>query len=390
MKFKLKSVLNSYVIEYRFCENNFKVNLMLKIVIAIFYFFYFANVGVSVIFFPKVLNVIGYNSLQIGIIFASFPLMKFITPFIFLKKIKLTHNLLIKALILNIIFSISIYFTIHNFYMLLLNTILFGLVNSLILPYVEAIAIEYLQKEKYGKIRLFGSIGFMIIALVIARFLEINNYYVIDFLVGTIFFTTICAYFISNHQEKTISTQNLDSEKFSIKKYMPLWISMFFMQMSFGSFYGFFTIYSTDNGISLNTTSYLWSFGVLCEIIMLYFQAPILKRFSLLTLIKFTTFITAIRWLVLFLFTGNTFVFFLSQSLHAFSFALYHTSIIMYLFSLYQNKKLAQQFFIGISYGLGGFIGSIIAGYIYGEYIFFISSVIAFISFFYLLKVKEK
>jgi PPP family 3-phenylpropionic acid transporter len=360
-----------------------------KLIIAMFYFFYFSNVGVSVIFLPKVLDTIGYSSFQIGVIFASFPLMKFITPFIFLKNIKLTHKVLINALVFNIIFALMFYLTIENFYLLFINTILFGLVNSLILPYVEAIAIEYLQKEKYGKIRLFGSIGFMIIALIVAKLLGENYKLIIDFLVGTIIFTTIFAYFISNYKEKTISNTDINDEKFSLKKYMPLWISMFFMQMSFGSFYGFFTIYSTDNGIELETTSYLWSFGVICEILMLYFQAPLLKRFSLLSIIKFTTFITAVRWLTLFIFTGNTLVFFISQSLHAFSFALYHTAIIMYLFTLYQNKKLAQQFFIGISYGLGGFLGSIIAGYIYGEYIFLISSIIAFISFVYLLKIKE-
>jgi PPP family 3-phenylpropionic acid transporter len=361
---------------------------MLKLFIAAFYLFYFANVGLSVIFFPKVLHNIGYDSFQIGVIFASFPLMKFITPFIFLKNIKLTHNILIKALVLNILFTIMIYYTINNFYLLLVNTILFGLANSLILPYIEAIAIEYLQKEKYGKIRLFGSIGFMLIAIFIAGLLVKNSSYVIDFMVITIVFTVIFAYLISNNETKSIQSVKND-EKFSLVKYWTLWVSMFFMQMSFGSFYGFFTIYSTEHGISLQTTSYLWSFGVLCEIIMLYFQAPILKKISLLTLIKFTTFITAIRWFIVFFFTGNEFIYFVSQSLHAFSFALYHSAIIMYLFTLYSNKKLAQQFFIGISYGLGGFLGSIIAGYIYGNYIFLVSSIIALISFLFLLKVKE-
>ena len=63
-------------------------------------------------------------------------------------------------------------------------------------------------------------------------------------------------------------------------------VKSIFMQMSFGAFYNFFTIYETEHGISLEMTSYLWSFGVICEILMLYFQAPLLKN-NLLNVIKF-------------------------------------------------------------------------------------------------------
>ena len=55
----------------------------------------------------------------------------------------------------------------------------------------------------------------------------------------------------------------------------------------------------------------------------------------------------------------------LSQILHAFSFALFHTVAISTLFSLYEARRLSQQFFFGISYGLGGFIGALGAGALY-------------------------
>jgi len=57
-----------------------------------------------------------------------------------------------------------------------------------------------------------------------------------------------------------------------------------------------------------------------------------------------------------------------SQSLHAFSFALFHSAAISYLFYLYRHKSLAQQFFSGVTYGLGAFIGSLYAGYVYELY----------------------
>ena len=51
--------------------------------------------------------------------------------------------------------------------------------------------------------------------------------------------------------------------------------------------------------------------------------------------------------------------------MHAVSFALFHTAAISHLYALYAQKKLAQQFFFGISYGLGGFIGAVGSGYLY-------------------------
>jgi PPP family 3-phenylpropionic acid transporter len=136
------------------------------------------------------------------------------------------------------------------------------------------------------------------------------------------------------------------------------------MQVSFGPFYNFFTIYTTDNGVSLDMTVWLWSFGVLAEIMMFYFQGPLLRS-NLPRLLVITALFTSLRWMIVALFPDNLTLLFLSQSLHALSFALFHTAAITILFSLYHSKRLAQQFFFGISYGLGGFLGALSAGVLY-------------------------
>jgi len=127
-------------------------------------------------------------------------------------------------------------------------------------------------------------------------------------------------------------------------------------------------------------TSWMWSFGVICEIVMLYFQGPLLQR-NLLTILKFATLVTSLRWLLLYLYPDSVTITFASQSLHAISFALYHTAAITYVFSLYTQKKLAQQFFLGIAFGLGGSVGAVLSGKIYGEYLFLIEAGITFAAF---------
>ena len=350
-----------------------------------FYFFYFAAVGVYIIFLPKVLHDIGYSAFDIGIIFALAPLMRFITPFLFLKHVKLDQKMFKMALFLSIISSALFYVTLEHFFLFLINNALLGVCLSLILPYLEVTAISSLGKEKYGKSRLYGSIGFMIISLILARFLSepyiaIHYYLVLNIL--TVIFALLLLKFDIEHK----STQ--EQESFSFFKYWPFWTSLFFMQMSFGGFYNFFTIYETEHNISLEMTSYLWSFGVICEILMLYFQAPLLKR-NLLLIIKFCVTITTFRWLLLYLYPDSLSVTFFTQSLHAFSFGLYHSSVIIFLYTLYENKKLAQQFMYGVAYGLGGFLGALIAGAVYGEYLFLFSALFSLISLITLYFVRK-
>ena len=100
--------------------------------------------------------------------------------------------------------------------------------------------------------------------------------------------------------------------------------------------------------------------------------------------------LTSFRWLLIFLFPNSLEITFLTQSIHAFSFALYHSAVIMFLYTLYENKKLAQQFMYGVAYGFGGFIGAFIAGYVYGEYLFLYSSIFAFLSLIMLLLNNNK
>ena len=76
---------------------------MLFFNLSAFYFFYFAAVAVYIIFMPKVLHDIGYTPSEIGVIFALAPLMRFITPFLFLKHIKLDQNMFKTALYLSVI-----------------------------------------------------------------------------------------------------------------------------------------------------------------------------------------------------------------------------------------------------------------------------------------------
>ena len=351
--------------------------------LSLFYFAYFALVGVYVMFMPNALTGFGYNKFEIGIIYSVAPLIRFLLPFLFKYYIILSPKIYLVALFFTFISSFLFIVTIDSFYMHLFSNALLGAAMGITLPYVETISLEQLSKKMYGKIRLWGSIGFILVALWLGK-VDATPIQIIYYLVLISFFTWIFGYFVLQYDSHEKSKEKSDDKGFSLKQYWAFWVSIFLMQVAFGGFYTFFTIYETEQGFSKEIISYLWSFSVLCEVLMLYFQGALLQR-NLLTLLKLATLITAFRWLLLYLYPSSLEITFFSQSLHAISFALYHTAAISYVFLLYSQKRLAQQFFLGISFGLGGGLGSFIAGYMYGEYLFLLEAIITVGAFLMLL-----
>ena len=355
-----------------------KIKLSLSLFLSAYYFFYFSLVGVYVIFMPKVLLELGYSTVEVGVIYAAAPFMRFLLPFVFRHFIALTFKVYLFALVMTFIGTLLFLGTVDTFWSYFVANLLFGVAMGISLPYVETIALASLSKNHYGKVRLWGSLGFMAIALWLGKIL-VDPYEALYYLSATAFLTLIFGGILVKHD--TLDHPGAqDNSSFSLSKYWAFWLSVFLMQVGFGGFYNFFTIYETAHGISLEMVSWMWSFGVICEVAMLYFQGPLLQR-NLLNILKFATLVTSARWMILYLYPDSVIITFASQSLHAISFALYHTAAITYVFSLYSQKKLAQQFFLGIAFGLGGSVGALLSGKIYGEQMFLIEAIITFLAF---------
>ena len=353
--------------------------------LALFYFFYFAIVGIYIIFMPKVLAMVAYSPSEIGIIFGAAPLVRFLLPFVFSRGRKLDARVFNLAILVMFISSISFYFSLHSFYALFISNIGLGIGMSLILPYIEILALEVVGKERYGKVRLYGSVGFVLVALILVRYLSSPDV-ALSYLLILASITSLVAFIIVKIVGKTQEMKQDSKNDVKLLKHWKLWLSLMLMQVSFGAYYNFFTIYETAYGVTLDMTINLWVFGVIVEIFMLFYQGKLLKL-NLLYILEITTLSAVVRWMLLYLFPQNLVVLFFAQSLHALSFALFYSAAISYLHQLYSSKVLAQQFFSGITFGLGGFVGAIIFGYIYeyfSSYIFLVASLVAFASFIFI------
>ena len=341
----------------------------MKINLSLYYFFFFASVAIYVIFLPQHLILLNYSPQEIGIIFASLPISRFLTPFFFTKRV-ITDNIFKLSIFVSAIIPLFLYF--NNFYLYLSVFVVLGVLYSINFPYIEAIAINKL-KNHYGKTRLWGSIGFMVVALGMSyvEFDIVDLYFILNL---------VTAYYGYKFIDPNIEISK-HFEKIDFLKEWQFWVAMILLQISFGGFYNFFTIYNLNSGIEKEINGWLWSIGVLAEIIVFVYQYKFLNQNNSLFFIKLSLFMTAIRWLGLYLFAGNVLIIAFIQTLHLFSFAIFHTSAMLYLSSHYKNQTLAQQFYSGIGYGFAAFLGSIISGYLYGDNLFLYESVIVLFAF---------
>lgn len=345
--------------------------------ISAFYFFYFAAIGVYVMYMPSLLEELAYTPFEIGVIFAAGPLSRFIAPFFFVSWFHLNRHTFYAGLIVSALCSLLIYQFIGYFWILLGLMIVLGFFWSILLPFIEVLALEKIQKENYGKARLFGSVGFILIGLILGRgALELDLS--MQLYVFAIVATMTTGLMLGKYIDREIVREKVS---FSLRgaRYF-LWIALFLAQVGFGFFYNFFTIYELEHGIPLATISYFWTFGVLAEIVMFRWQR-FAMRWELLTLMQVSVLLGAFRWLTIHLFPENITVLYLSQAIHAFNFALLHTASIAYINSVYKNRQLAQQFYVGLTFGLGAFVGSLLSGSLYGERLFLYAALITFVGY---------
>lgn len=346
--------------------------------IGAYYFFYFGVIGAYLVYLPKLLFESGFSAWHIGVIFAINPLMRFLSPFLFLRRLQLTSSLFVISVIISALLAVAHFWSVRDFWLLLINTIALGFCWSLQLPFVDAKAIRLLSRAVYGRVRILGSVGFIVSVLVLGK-VPLT----VAWVVGAIVVMAICASIAgvmlvdaSDKMQDRVEGEGPSGLGGIGLSHWNFWISIVLMQVAFGAFYNFFTIYEANHGVSQETISWLWTAGVVAEIVMLGFQGPWM-RFDLMALIKLSTALTVLRWLLLWLWPDRIGLVLLAQSLHAFSFALYHVATLAYLANIATKLRLAQQFYYGLAFGLGGFAGSILSGLFYGSNLFLYAALVA-------------
>lgn len=335
------------------------------------YFIFFALIGIFVPYFNLYCHHIGFSSLELGYFLAIFSATKCISPIFwghYADRTGERKKYLIVASWLNVIIFAGFFLTQQYMPMLILIT-LYGFFRAPMIPMVEAITWEFMPRHgwQYGRIRLWGSIGFICATLFAGILSDRYDIKLILYLMfGLLVFQTLFFRHLPDQKKKVSHLENplrlLGKDKILIAF---LTVS-FLLQVSHGIYYSFFSIHMNDLGYGKTVIGMNWTVSIVCEVVlMLNYERWFGKRSPLL-IIVFCSGLAVIRWVLL---SKTSFLPFIlaTQSLHAFTFAAAHIASLTLLDKRIPSslRTSGQTLYSSVTYGLGIMCGSALAGWAY-------------------------
>ena len=359
-----------------------------------FYFFYFASIGVFLPYWNLYLKHLDFSARQIGELSAVLLATKIFAPYLWGWIADHTGKRLLAirlaAFIGMSIFSVVI--VLRDYWPLLVVLAAFSFFWNATLPQFEAATMNNLgdNKHMYSRIRLWGSIGFIVTASLLAPFIENFGIQHLPWLILAILFLTWSnTLFVSETSNGVQATVSASMLKTCLQpSVFALLVSCFLIQASHGPYYTFFSIYAEDNGYSRTLIGQLWSLGVIAEVAVFFYVHRWLPSLGAKTLLVIAMLLTAIRWWLIAFYVEYLPILIFAQLLHAASYGLFHASAIQLIDKYFSGsiQGRGQALFSSISFGLGGSLGSLMSGYTWNaigpSYVFILAMCIALIAMF--------
>ena len=275
----------------------------------------------------------------------------------------------------------------------------FGVFFNALVALLESISYQLLgSPSKFSQIRVFGSLGFMACSVVIGGTMVMSYPWTFPYLISAIM--TIA--WIQSLAYKTISLPSEDRKKsssiplsHSFAKLWPVWGLVASTQAAFACYFAFFALRMKEIGFSGPMIGVLIGLATAAEVFTFLKMGSFMSRHSPRTLILWSTALTSLRWVVLWMVASYSWVAFLVVALvqltQSFGFSIFHVSTIRTLHESVPSghfgtlRGLSEAF----GFGVGGVLGVFLAGTIWeaGHHaeVFLVASGLAFISFLFAL-----
>jgi PPP family 3-phenylpropionic acid transporter len=340
------------------------------------YFFYFGLLGIFLPYVGLFLDDRGLDSVQIGTLLAITALFRILGPNLLAKQADKKGNL-VEVLRIGCLLSLLVFttvFFVHNYWLLTFTFCLMMMFYTAVLPPLEVITVNATAKSRggYGRLRLWGSVGFIVCSMIAGSFIDVYGPSVL----ATLSCVSLLLIYISSllivNPQKTVHAESHAKgdwqQAFSLL-FIVFILANILLQISFGSYYNFFALYMNDLQYTGMQTGAFIATGVLAEIVIFVYAVKLVKRFEVMHLLAISILLTAFRWLGLAYFAHLGAVIVLCQILHAFSFGLSHVASIFFLTNhftpIFQSR--AQAIYVSLSFGVGSAVGSYIAGLLWNN-----------------------
>ncbi|MCX7068308.1 MAG: MFS transporter [Methylococcales bacterium] len=337
-----------------------------------FYFFYFATVGSFIPYWSLYLKHIGFNADAIGELSALLIGTKMISPnlwgWIADRTGKSLRIIRFAAFFAGFLFAGFLFF--HGYVWFAWITLCFSFFWNAALPQFEAVTLQHVKTEphRYSRIRLWGSVGFIVAVLGVGQLLDGWG---IDYLPMVVIGILVLMWLVSLiiPEAKRSDIHHTDSigmlQILKNPEVLAFLLVSLLVQLAHSPYYVFYSIYLKHYHYSASDTGLLWTCGVLAEIVLFIYMKRLLQRFSLRIVLLSSLLLSIIRWWLIANYANNIPLLISAQLLHAASFGGTHVAAMHLIYQYFgeQHQGKGQALYTSLSFGLGGLLGSLYAGY---------------------------
>jgi MFS transporter, PPP family, 3-phenylpropionic acid transporter len=367
-----------------------------------FYWFYFATLGAIVPYLGLYLKDLGFSASQIGELIAIILATKIISPnmlgWLADRSGRRIHLIRLGALLSCLSFA-GIFINNH-YWWLFVVMFSFSFFWNAILPQFEAITMSFLGDDhhRYSLIRLWGSIGFIVSVLLLGFLFSFIEIMYLPWIIILLFIGIFISSLFVHEQVEIIHERPHEPLKKLLRRpeVISLFMACLLVQMSHGPYYSFFSIYASEYHYSNTYIGFLWALGVLSEVMVFIFIPKWINIIGLRHLLLFSLLSGSLRWLVIAYFIDIPWLLTLNQLLHASTFGVYHVVVITLVHRYFtgRNQGMGQALYSSLSFGVGGALGSLYAGYLWessGAVVTYeIAAFISFLAFLLALKYSRQ
>jgi len=336
-----------------------------------YYFFYFAFVGAFSPYFTLYLQSIPLSASDIAILMSLMQVMRVLAPNLWgwLAEHLGQRLAIIRLSAVASVGGFAIFFLTTRFDGLFIAMALMGFFWSAALPLVEGLTFAHLGAEasRYGSIRVWGSVGFVVAVLAIGHLLDFlpldSVLWMTALILGGI---ALCALTLPEAGGRPAHRPGV-SLRTTLRRpeVRALLGACFFMSAAHGALYVFYSIYLVDHGYGKALVGWMWTLGVLAEIGVFMLMPRLMRAYSTRSLLIFAFGCAVLRFAMIGWGVGSLEVLVFAQLLHGATFGVYHAAAIAAVNLWFPGKlqSRGQALYGSLSFGAGGMVGGLLSGF---------------------------
>lgn len=338
-----------------------------------FYFFYFAYIGAFAPYFSLYLDAIGYSAALIGVVMTVPQVMRIFAPHLWgwLSDRRSAHVAVARWTgVVGTLCFLGV-FAGREFAWILACLALWSFFWSAALPLIETTTLNHLAERgaDYGRIRLWGSIGFIVTVIGVGWVLDRTEIATLLWIVAATMVGILAAVWRVPESRRVRGEGEHEPilQVLRRREVMALVGACFCMAVAHGPYYTFFSIHLVELGYTKTMVGWLWAVGVIAEVVVFACLSSLYARFTHHALLMWSFALAVLRFCLIAWAAHLPAVLLVAQLLHAATFGVFHSAALASVHRLFRgpNQARGQAVYSGLSFGLGGALGGLGSGLVW-------------------------